>query len=442
MKLLLLTLHASLLFSSACFAQGKTLEDILTFAKQDTPKQKLIKENHTVQKSEARLLLSQVMPQVDFTWNALRMTQSTDTPNFKDNPNLGNRIGSQVSDWSIQARGPLYSFGRSIYLYKSFKKQLKLIEIEKIASEEQYLLMVVYAYNNALLSAGFAQEAEDSHKYLLKLLQFTEIEYQRGALSQIDKLNAESNKAKSEAQFYKAAQESKSAMSQLMFLLGKDTQNPFTLDDTMNETSSFFNIPRQSQTEGFNSTELKIAKASKEVAENLSSYYRNKFLPGVGYFLSLSSDMNKTPDLGINENYGDLINGSRIKYQMGVSLTWNIFSGYATTAEMHKYQSLQNSASIRLQEAQEEQKIKIQEAFNSLETARKIFIAQKKTRQAAELYFQELDRDFRQGAASLPNLLEAQRDLSSAKQAIFSSYVNMIKATAELKTLIGVAIFP
>lgn len=418
-------------------AIAMTLEEALEIAKGDTPDSTIIREQKSLGIAKNDALVASVYPRLDFDIHGKHDSYTKYSSNFASIPNLDDRFSGQQYGWGLNLQAPLYTFGRFGYLLQAYRDSEQLVDEEFNNNRDTYLQKVVGLFATAVLTLKTKKLTQDSLSYAEKLLRFTEIEYKRGNLTKIDLLRSQSFKAQSEVHHHRAKQAHNTAISSLKHALGLDLNQPLEVSPDMRTDSRYFQVATATD----QTTAIKIAQLQSGIASNLREYRFRLYLPEISLFAGTNSAATKLDALSQDDSVGDIFKPDRFVHQVGIRLTWNLFNGFGTTSEYRKAQAEANIARLTLGSKLTQNKIQIKDTKNKLQADKDTLAALKKSAEAARLYFEHLDLDFRNGAVSLSETLEAEKELAQIEKDVVAAYVDIVNTTTALKILLGQRVF-
>ena len=85
----------------------------------------------------------------------------------------------------------------------------------------------------------------------------------------------------------------------------------------------------------------------------------------------------------------------------------------------------------------QEESIRLKEAKESWEVAGKVYRATLNAREAAEIAFNQMNSDFKDGSASLTEVLEVQTHLKNTERQLYQAYAGHILAAANYRLASG-----
>ena len=413
-----------------------SLDDILVLAKKDNNHHNILYQQKIISEAENEILVSYALPKTNFDINALRTGYHKNEISFSSIPNLPDRFYGNNFSWNLNIQGPLYSFGRLGHLYQAYELQKDLINTTLENSKNRYYYKVILTFIHALQSLTQRNLMGKSKDYANKLYQFTKIEFEQGNRNRIDLLRSKSFYSKSQTNFESAVSNYEISKKKLQILLGIDENTPFELDPKLELNSKFFSMTQNEKSKGEDFS-LKILKINSEITKELSIYKGLLHLPSISWFGRLTSAAQKNETLNINQSISDSATFSNITYQAGINFTWVLFDGFKTSEEFRKARATAQLSSLNYELENQSKKIAILESKNKLTTSQKIFKAQKESVEASKLFFEQVDRDFRAGTASLSDAFEAEKILAQEEQESLLTYTKIISETANLKHLLG-----
>ena len=263
---------------------------------------------------------------------------------------------------------------------------------------------------------------------------FAETEYKHGAVSQADYLRSKSRFALASADWEKAKADALAASERLRILLNLDTDKITLSVNDLTKNQYFTGDLKNPASEPWS---VKMQMVQKEISEKTVSYRKASFLPTLSLIAGAQGNI-KThaigPQNGVDRpDFHDLFTNDRINYYAGLALTWNLFNGLGTRAELDQAVAEATIAHINLDQITKQAKASRKEAVGKLEAAEKSLLASQEASEAMKLAYDQSEKDFKNGTISLTQLLEVHRDYQEALLRKYEAWSGKILAVAELR---------
>lgn len=213
-------------------------------------------------------------------------------------------------------------------------------------------------------------------------------------------------------------------------------------------------IPLYSQGKGYSkiftlSECLRIAKEKNPLVRtaeaNLSSsgaeltYAFGTFLPTINFNMGYTRQLNIDAGQKINIG-GQTIVVGKIEpnsYNMGLSITYNLFNGLSREANYNQAKDNLNSAFSNYNRTLEETELSVYRAYISVLNTKKVLEIRKKNYENSTKELERTKAQYEAGTIPITNLLSQEADLASKEIEIIQAENNYNNAKAQLMTAIG-----
>ena len=438
---------AALLFSFLTIqlsAQQKlTLKEAVDYALQnqaDAKKAKLEIENSEYLIQEARAgALPSVSGTGNLTYNPI-LQESALPGEFFGQPEGTTILVPFGQKWSSTVGVQLNQnlFDQTVFTgLKAAKTTREFYQINAQLTEEQVIERVATAYYNVFVQQEQLETIDSSYVNIEKSRDIIKSLFDNGLAREIDldRVNVQlMNLSTTRQQLVNAVQIQENA---LKFYMGMPIEQEIDLaeeDFTVEEHL----MPESLETE--NRTEMKVLKKQEELLELQKEARKAVYYPSLSLVANYNYQGlgNEFPIFGKEENGVYWSDYSMI----GLNLKIPIFNGFATKARV-------NQADIELRTLQEDIKntelsldLEYQNAKSQIENNRIAIENQQENVSLAQKVVDNTQNNYRQGLATLTDLLEAQNALVDAKNNYSNAVlqyklaeIQLLKSTGELNTL-------
>lgn len=411
--------------STPLLAAKYSLEQVLQTFKNNKNNTSLSIIEQAYQADDALIMIgkSSAFPNVELS---LRGTRFLGNDRAKARGPRGEPLGAAYG-LNATITQPLITFGRLGSVWTIANLTGEKNELVKELSINSALFKVLQYYGDAVIKEEKSLAQKKSASILKSLWTFTQVEYNGGARNRIDFLRSKSayEVAKASTQFFEV--EARSSVRKLQNLLSIPLNKPFKLASVRNiDSNRFFKINSKNQDR---SLELKLKTLETKLLKEQITYQRSNYFPTLSAFGNAgTSSQTKLSEVATEENF---------TYSYGLQLTWNLFSGFKTTAEYRQSKANARKAELELGELEREVQISKEESYKKIEFSKQIYLASKASKEAAKLAFEKGDLDYRAGTITLTELLNLEKTLLEAEQSLAEAYVNHLLIVGRYKLLSG-----
>ncbi|MDI9569883.1 MAG: TolC family protein [Pseudomonadota bacterium] len=398
-----------------------TLERCIEIAVHNQPE--IIQYLYMTQANEADLgkALSAYYPQLDAksVFNSYNLAKKTDDPY----PPINSLYGYKYGDVNLTLTQKIYDFGK-----REDNVALARLNVDSSRKDmENRITAVVNAVKSAyydVLKAKLSRdiEAEVREQYR-KQLEQAKLFFTAGKKPKYDVTNAEVYLSGAELKLIDGENELRKAWVALNKAMGYEGPARYTVKEP--QTLDKLRMGEQEALEGAygNRQDLQSLMLQRKAAERSVSLAKKDYFPSLDANAGYEFAGSQTP----------LAQG----WNVGVGLTWNLFSGFATGQSVRK--ALANLkvteakiATVRLQIRQE-----VQTALLDMNKAEEsIANALLQVRQATE-NLELVNLRYQSGLATSLEVVAATVNFSQAKQARVNAYYNYVTAKANLEKAMG-----
>ena len=432
------------------------LDDILDLAKRQTIDRSIIEHQYQAKKAESNVFRASALPTITSSLSSSRIAVPTATlggaslgsggppgqgatnsdRDGSEAEGIPDRVFGNAYAVGINLSAPIYTFGRTGAVWSAWKTQQELLEEQRHSDVQNYYLDVITAYSSALTSKNLLRAAKRSERYAASLKQYTEIEYNGGARSKVDLLRATSFHALASAEASRAASQARATLARLQIKLGLTDQNDFTLQGGSDLPSNFLKEIESSKA----SPVLQLAELRAQFASDMVGFHEGNHWPSLALMGSVSNQIRdidgKSMD-GSAHEFSDTVDPHKLTYSIGLGLNWTLFDGFRTSSQVRQAEAEKAVAEATVSKLKAEESVEQREAYEATRVASTIHMASKEAAEAAALAMDQIDSDFKAGAASMTEMLEVQKDLLDAERQLSEAYANKILTAARLRRVHG-----
>ncbi|MCF8031931.1 MAG: TolC family protein [Desulfarculaceae bacterium] len=375
-------------------------------------------------------------------WPRLRLTgsyQRGDAPSAYlfstiDQRSLGNNVNFnqpgtfQNFEAGLGAGWNLYRGGRDLLQRRMAETGLEISRLDRQSVENALVASVIQAYYNALAARDFAAIARDSQKTVGAQLRAMRVRHEAGGALKSDVLSLDVRLASAHESLVRANNNYRLSLAALANLMGADPDAEFTPVECR---TPGVKIP-PAYRDGLGVAlelrpELKKARRQVERARMGLDQAKAGYLPTLDAQGRLYMDA-QTPDE---------FDANKANWVAGLALNWDLFTGFSTPAEVR-------AASARLErilaadsKATRQVQLEVRSAYLNLEEAKARGRVSTASVRSARESLTLVQRQYDGGAATVTRYLEAELDLSRARQRSAAARYDQAKSEADLARSLG-----
>ena len=333
--------------------------------------------------------------------------------------------------YNFRLEQPIYTFGRVRGALDAAREQLSAVKEEVRSVESLVARDAAVAYYDLLLArqrlAVFESERASRERQLQQVQDRKSLE----DATRLDVLNAEVALANLRPQILGAQNEVAVSLARLNEILNRPIDEPLELLDSLTLPDPLPHIP------GYR---VLLEQASRTRPELLAFAYSRRVLEAGQKVRRADTlpEISAAGTVGINSfDVSNLTDWSFRNWSVGVFLTWKLFDGFRTSSAVARLESQvrQNEleeAAFRNALAREVERSS-GEWKRGLEAIEVAELASEQAREAQLL----AEESYRWGAASVLEILEAERSVRQAELSRAESYYVALTALADIKFLVG-----
>ena len=326
----------------------------------------------------------------------------------------------------IQARLNLYAGGRDRLRYQQARLGLEQAHSERAALTNQLESAVIDTYLTLLTAQTLVDIARQSLAVVEREIELAEVRLAGGSLLRADLLSLQVRRAEAQSEIIRARTHQQRLQAALAVLLDRDAHAPLQI-----VSSSFFYEPPQDYVQALERAltrraELDGTRQSLQSARLGQRVARSEYLPRLDLEARLYHD---DPDLTYNAD--------QLNWNLGVRLSWSIFSGFATPAREEGARSLIQESLAAERHLRRDIELQVREAWLGVEEAVAHQAVTVAALAQAEEAFSLVQTRFAGGASEVTRYLEAELSLNRSRMAAAAAERDHLRALAELARALG-----
>lgn len=414
-----------------------TLKEAISFGLNTHPSMKLAQNNIEISKQTSRQKLSSYLPQVNIT-SALdynyKLQQNIIPAGIFGPDEQRITFGTKFTTSNvIQLDQTIYdqSLLVGIQANKPYE-ELEALSVEK--AEEEIIYNIANAYYSVLVAQEQRKLLLENKNRFQELLRITNLQKQYGVVNEVDVNQVEVNLSNIESQLSILNNNISLAYNQLKNAMGLSQNAEIAISDSSRILNSTLQTQQLQADQQFDFTRT-IAFQEKNLTTQLMDLniksIRYEALPKIGFYARYGA--NGFGSENLFDAYDPLLDfGS-----MGISLRWNIFSGFRRDAQIKSAILEKDNYLLNMEISEELMRLQYTNSKNNLLRARSTIETNKANVALAQKVYDNTNLQYKEGTASLSQLLNAELSLRDANNNYTQSLIDFFKADLELNKANG-----
>lgn len=386
-------------------------------------------------KGKIREVRAQALPDIKFEWNANRLRDPSllNASGIDKFPaDLRNALvpsSINMFDYGVTVKQPLFTQGKvgTALRLASIEAEGALSEIDR--AQQDVALATVKAFYGLLWaeqSRGLVVDTQEQKKLHAAMAR---TRYHNGVATEVDVLRSEVAVANGAPDLVRAENAIKQARAELNYYLGRPL-------DFATRLAGDFQERTWEQTDP--------AELSKNALRRRPEIERLRIAERSA---TTQMDLARAEDrlrLDFNGSYGlmarlpqNLVNSEFIRWTAGVNLTFPIFDGFKRSGLMTQALANQRIARLEREKFEQQMRLSIQQAYDDLQAAAESIAAAKATVSEAEKVLSMMQDNYKFGAATTLDIVDAETALSIARGNLLRGLYDYSVGRANLRWTIG-----
>jgi outer membrane protein TolC len=339
----------------------------------------------------------------------------------------------QNMKWTATLKQLIFS-GSYLVGLQSSKTFKKISENAEVKTRQKIKEAIVNAYGNALLTSESIKILQNNITTVDKNLFEVQQMFANGLVEETDVEQLQITLANLKNQVDYMQRMNKIAYEMLNFTLGRKTNAPIELTDTiesLKDQGMQLDL-LQSDFKADNNIDFMIGKNQVKAKKLQLKYEKTKALPTIAAFVNYGKS-------AYNNNF-EFFNSNQAWYEQslfGVNINIPIFSSLGRTARVQQAKIDYENAQIDLSEQEKQLSLQYNRAKNEYEHSFKNYnIAKDNLRLAEKIESKEVVK-FKEGVGNSFQLNQARMQLYQAQQQYLQSIIEIINNKVSLENLIG-----
>lgn len=342
------------------------------------------------------------------------------------------RMGLQYNSQAVvQLDQTIYDQSK-ITGFRAYKPAVQLSEQQKRAQEEEVAYNIAVSYMQILVLKEQIKMLENNLGSYTKLLTITELQKQKGVITEVDYNRLRVNVANIESQLSWAKSNMKVAENNLKINMGMPLETNIELTDTNDIDKIADQVAGQNVFNINNRTEYQILERSIFLQEIQWKMMKHTYVPTLGFYarygaLSYNNDFAK---LWKHDNWFDFAS-------IGIKATVPLFDGLTRLNRAKQQKMTVQTEKKKLELYKMQFQLQYDNALVQNERSKNNVANDKNNLDLAEQVFQQTSLQYEKGVASLSDLINAENSRKDALTNYINSLLNLRISQLELEKANG-----
>lgn len=380
--------------------------------------------NYKITESDYKIKKSAYYPSIDITGNY------TNSEIDYKNDGATNKTRTESLSPGVTVSYLLFDFGVREAEIREFKHKMQASGFDNNSTLQNLIYSVINSYYTLFSNEATLQSAIKNEEFSLAVYKAASLKYKLGLVPLTDKLQAETSHSESKLNRQKAENNLKITSAKFNYLLHLNPNHKLNLSKPNLKKVKNENLEKDVNklmtTALKNRPEMLSALQSKKASlESLKASRRQRY-PSI----SLNGSHSYINDLRrINNDYD--------KSSVGVNLTLPLFAGGSIYNDIAKSKHELSLIDTQIQDLEKEIKLDVWEAFQNFKTAKSTLTTARKLVKSAETTAKTTLGMYKNGKASILDVLEAKASAVNARQEFISSRHDVFTTRANLIRAVG-----
>ncbi|MBS1873914.1 MAG: TolC family protein [Acidobacteria bacterium] len=386
-------------------------------------------------KGKIREVKAQAYPEINLVSDALRMRDPSllNASGIENFPaELRNALipkGVNLFDYSVTVKQPLYTAGKvgTALRLASVEAESSLSEIDR--AEQDLALEVTKAFYDALWAREYEKLVIETQRQKVDHAAMARTRFENGVATEVDVLRSEVAVANGKPDLVRAGNAIRQSRAQLNYLLVRPIDAPLELEGELSQRpvdeADFATLAAEAIRRRPEMHSLRIAERSAAVRLDLAkaeSRMRADFAGGYGI---------------MSRMVGNLADREYAKWNMAVTFTLPLFDGFRRSGLVYQATAAQRQARLDREKLEQQVKLGLKQAVDEVNAAAATLAAAQATVGQAERVLSMMQNNYKWGAATTLDIVDAQTALSVARTNVLRGLHDHAVARANLRWILG-----
>lgn len=412
-----------------------TLSEAVKIALARHPDVEKAKAASDVLKGKIREVRAQALPDISINGGGLRMRD----PAFLNSSSLDkfpkelidalDPVGSNIFTYNLTVRQPIYTAGKvgTALRLASVEAEGSLADIDR--AEQDLALQVAKAYYALLWAERFRDNVLETQNQRKQHADMARKRYENGVATEVDVLRSEVAVANGEPEVVRADNAVRQARALLNYYLVRPLDFPTKAAGTFQEQAweewDLDALSVEAERGRPELARLRIAERSASAMLDLAraeSRFRADFTSEYGIMSRLPKNM---------------FNSTFVRWTFGANFTLPVFDGFRRSGMVYQAVANQRTAKLEREKVEQQVRLSIQQGLDEIKASRETVAAARANIKQAERVLEMTQANYRHGAATTLDIVDAQTALSVARTNLLRGLHDFSVARANLRWAMG-----
>ena len=421
--------------SAACAQQAVTLEEAVKLALERHPDVGKARASSDILKGKIREVRAQALPELTINSSFLRWRD----PSFLNASGLDKfpeelrkalvPEGVNLFDYHISARQPLYTAGKvgTALRLAAVEAEGALAEIDR--AEQDLAVATVRAYYGLMWAERYVELVRETQRQRQMHAGMARTRFQNGVATEVDVLRSEVAVANSAPEVLRAENDIRQARAQLNYYLAQPIDAPIKVLGEFTEQpwedGSLEALTREAMRRRPELNRLRIAERSAQAQLQLAHAESRMKLDFLGTY-------------GISSRLpANLGNSQFTRWTLGLTFAFPVFDGFRRSGLVEQATAAQRATRLEREKAEQQVRLALQQGLDEMNAARETMVAARANIQQAEKVLAMTQNNYKYGAATTLDIVDAQTALSVARTNLLRGLHDHAVARANLRYQAG-----
>lgn len=337
--------------------------------------------------------------------------------------------GVNLFDYALSVKQPLYTAGKvgTALRLASVESEGAMIEVDR--ARQDLALAVCKAFYSVLWAERYYTLVSETQEQKKRHAEMARTRFKNGVATEVDVLRSEVAVANGAPDLVRAAHAIRQARSLLNYYLVRPIDEPVLLQGDFSDQNwedwDLEGLSTEAVRRRPELHRLRIAERSAGVQLNLARAESR-----------LRLDL--TSAYGISSRLpSNLLNQKFARWNLGVTAVLPVFDGFRRSGLVWQATANQRAARLELEKAQQQLKLNLQQGTDELKAAMETIAAARATVNEAERVLAMMQNNYKYGAATTLDIVDAQTALSVARTNLLRGRYDLSVARANLRWVVG-----
>ncbi len=416
-------------------AGGITLAEAVRIAVEKHPDAAKARASADILKGRIREVRAQAFPEVNIISNVTRLRDpsllnASGLDNFP--PELRDALvpqGVNLFDYSVSVKQPLYTAGKIGTALKlaAVESEGSLAEIDR--AEQDLALGVVKAFYGLMWAERYRELVAETREQRKLHAEMARARFRNGVATEVDVLRSEVALANIAPDLARADNGIRQARALLNYYLARPIDSPTKPLGQFEEKPWDAGALEEATREAFRRrpelVRLRIAERSAGVQLDLARAENKMRLDFTGSY----GIMSRLPE--------NLLDAKYARWAMGVNFTLPVFDGFKRSGLVWQATAAERAARLEREKTEQQVRLGLQQGLDELKAASETIAAAKANIEQAEKVLSMTQANYKYGAATTLDIVDAQTALSVARTNLLRGLHDYSVARANLLWTMG-----